>query len=69
MVTDPPADSTPALTASATDEGGLGYAGESRWFVLTLGDVAVHGVNDDCDFRRRHVVVKERMTEGNDNDR
>jgi hypothetical protein len=49
MVVEPPADSIPDLTDSATDEGRLGGVRDSGWFGLTLGNVAVHGVDDDCD--------------------
>lgn len=56
MVAAPPADSTPALTASATanSEGARSEHGanvvDDDEETRTLGDVAVHGVDDDSDF-------------------
>ena len=64
MVVVPPADSIPLLTDSATDK--VSRTPSRCCVGLTLSDMAVHGVNDDSDFRRRgHVdgkvvlVIKE----------
>ena len=60
MAAEPPAASRPDLTLSATvgedmsGRGAMGARGE-----LTLGDVAVHGVNDDGNPWRRHCVCSE----------
>jgi hypothetical protein len=54
MVASPPADLTPALTDSATMEMVSTRSGY-HLVQLTLGDVAVHGVDDDSDFGSHFV--------------
>lgn len=54
MVADPPADPTPALTASATKQEQVVVSALDAGLdvinsVLTLSDVSVHGVDDDSD--------------------
>lgn len=64
IVTSPPADSTPALTDSATERREVivrrlvrRSRDRGRSLRLTGGDVAIHGINHDRDFQGLRVLV------------
>jgi hypothetical protein len=56
MVAFPPAFSIPSFSASATILGLNKYSIYDRSMLLTFGNMAVQGVDDDGDFGGRHIL-------------